>query len=193
MSPTTRPASFPADHPTVTTLFLAYAASLPIRLDFQGFEHELAGLPGKFAQEKRGALFLAYAPSASDPDSDANSGAANGHVTNERASVNAEADADANADPSKCIGCVAIRPFAPPDVCELKRLYVVPSARGTGAAHTLMEVVLQRARELGYREVLLDTLASMTAARRLYEGFGFVETGKYYESVEGAVFYRLVL
>jgi ribosomal protein S18 acetylase RimI-like enzyme len=191
MPPTTRPASFPADHPTVTTLFLAYAASLPIRLDFQGFEHELAGLPGKFAQEKCGALFLAYASSTSDPDSDAGLGAVNGHATNEHAS--AEAEADANADASKCIGCVALRPFAPPDVCELKRLYVVPSARGTGAARALMEVVLQRARELGYREVLLDTLASMTAARRLYEGFGFVETGKYYESVEGAVFYRLVL
>jgi ribosomal protein S18 acetylase RimI-like enzyme len=191
MPPTTRPASFPTDHPTVTTLFLAYAASLPIRLDFQGFEHELAGLPGKFAQEKRGALFLAYAPSTSDPDSDANSGAANDHVTNEHARADAEADADADA--SKIIGCVALRPFAPPDVCEIKRLYVVPSARGTGAARALMEVVLQRARELGYREVLLDTLASMTAARRLYEGFGFVETGKYYESVEGAVFYRLVL
>ena len=56
-----------------------------------------------------------------------------------------------------------------------------------------MDAALGRARELGYREMLLDTLRSMTPARTLYAKYGFEEIGSYYESVEDAVFYRLVL
>ena len=189
--PSTRPAVFPADHATVTSLFLAYAASLPIRLDFQGFEHELAGLPGKFAPEANGALFLAWQPVSGTLGDAGRDGDVN---------VDGDGDGDGNGSvngdartPSRAIGCVALRAFAAPHVAELKRLYIVPEARGTGAARALMDVVLARARELGYSEVLLDTLGSMVAARRLYEGYGFVETDKYYESIEGAVFYRLVL
>lgn len=53
--------------------------------------------------------------------------------------------------------------------------------------------MIQQARQLGYKEMLLDTLSSMTAAQALYRKYGFEEIGSYYESVEGAVFYRLVL
>ena len=76
---------------------------------------------------------------------------------------------------------------------ELKRLYLVPSARGLGASKALMDVAIARARELGYKEVLLDTLGSMTAARRLYEKYGFREIEAYYNSHPDAVFYRLEL
>ncbi len=53
-----RPARTPADLAAVTGLFRAYAASLPVGLDYQDFEGELAGLPGKYAPPG-GELLLA--------------------------------------------------------------------------------------------------------------------------------------
>jgi ribosomal protein S18 acetylase RimI-like enzyme len=53
------PASLPTDLPAVTQLFRAYAASLPIDLGYQGFDGELASLPGKYAPPA-GALLIAH-------------------------------------------------------------------------------------------------------------------------------------
>ena len=52
------PANIPADLPALTQLFRAYAASLPIDLGYQGFDGELAALPGKYAPPA-GALLMA--------------------------------------------------------------------------------------------------------------------------------------
>jgi ribosomal protein S18 acetylase RimI-like enzyme len=53
-----QPASLPTDLPALTSLFRAYAASLPIDLGYQGFDGELAALPGKYAPPA-GALLIA--------------------------------------------------------------------------------------------------------------------------------------
>lgn len=58
-------------------------------------------------------------------------------------------------------------------VCELRKMYFLPELRGVGAGARMMRRCLATARELGYRQVYLETLAGMTQARRLYEGFGF--------------------
>ena len=94
---------------------------------------------------------------------------------------------------SEAAGVVAYRP--PRDrVCEMKRLYVRPSFRGAGLGRFLCEALIKDARAHGYRRMLLDTVASMAAARRLYAGLGFRPTAPYYDNpLPGAAYLALDL
>jgi ribosomal protein S18 acetylase RimI-like enzyme len=79
-------------------------------------------------------------------------------------------------------GCVALRPWSEPGTCEIKRLYVRPAARGQALGRRLAEAVIAAAARAGYVRVLLDTLASMTAARQLYVALGFRPVAPYYDN-----------
>lgn len=57
--------------------------------------------------------------------------------------------------------------------CEIKKMYVVPQARGRGVARTLLHQLEDRARQLGYEVVRLDTGPRQAHARALYEGEGY--------------------
>jgi putative acetyltransferase len=65
-------------------------------------------------------------------------------------------------------------PGAEPHVCELRKMYLLAGARGRGIGRRLLEACVQTAREIGYRECYLETLAEMDRARDLYERFGFL-------------------
>lgn len=144
------------DLETVRHLFSAYARSLPIDLGYQGFEDELAALPGKYAPPN-GTMLLA------------------------------------EDEAGQALGCVAVRPLDE-DICEMKRLYISPEGRGAGVGRQLAETAITAARQMHYREMRLDTLASMTAAQMLYVSLGFVRIDSYYETpVEGTVFMALEL
>jgi ribosomal protein S18 acetylase RimI-like enzyme len=96
------------------------------------------------------------------------------------------------------LGCVALRPLADgrsqDDVAEIKRLYVRPAARGTGLGMRLAQTVIDGARAIGYREVKLDTLEHMAAARALYGQLGFHECAPYYHNpIPGAVYMSRLL
>jgi ribosomal protein S18 acetylase RimI-like enzyme len=91
------------------------------------------------------------------------------------------------------IGCGAIRRFHD-DACEMKRLYLRPRARGTGVGRALAELLVSRAKALGYARMYLDTLVDMRAARKLYSSLGFRETAPYYDNpLPGVVYMELDL
>jgi GNAT superfamily N-acetyltransferase len=57
--------------------------------------------------------------------------------------------------------------------CEIKRMYVVPEARGRGTGRALLEALEALGRDLGYAVVRLDTGAKQAGAQRMYERAGY--------------------
>jgi putative acetyltransferase len=58
-------------------------------------------------------------------------------------------------------------------ICELQKMYLLPEARALGVGRQLMDKLLNQAQRLGYRQCYLETLSSMTGARKLYLRTGF--------------------
>jgi len=59
------------------------------------------------------------------------------------------------------------------NVCELRKMYFLPEARGHGAGHAMISRCLDTARELGFRRCYLETLTGMDAAQAIYRKHGF--------------------
>ena len=79
-----------------------------------------------------------------------------------------------------------------PDACELKRLWVRPTARGLGLGRALTQRALDRAAQAGYKAVYLDTApASMGAAHRLYLEMGFAPCAPYNDNPVEALEYMM--
>lgn len=70
-------------------------------------------------------------------------------------------------------GGVAPLDGGPAGVCELRKMYFLPTLRGLGAGAALMATCLDAARRLGHRQCYLETLCGMDAAQKLYERTGF--------------------
>jgi GNAT superfamily N-acetyltransferase len=148
--PVVREAAGAEDIARARALFREYADWLQVDLCFQGFDTELATLPGAYARPD-GRLYLAM-------------------------------------DGAAAAGCIALRRFDA-EAGEVKRLYVRPAWRGQGLGDRLAQAVLEAAREIRYRRLLLDTLDHMHAARSLYARAGFREIGAYYHNpLPGAVY-----
>lgn len=59
------------------------------------------------------------------------------------------------------------------DICELRKMYFLPQARGLGAGTAMIQTCLQAARGFGFAQCYLETLDGMEAAMRLYQKTGF--------------------
>jgi putative acetyltransferase len=77
-------------------------------------------------------------------------------------------------DGPACVGINALKPLNDADA-ELKSMHVVAEARGQGVGAALVEALIHQARARGFRRILLETGGrdASSAARRLYERFGF--------------------
>jgi putative acetyltransferase len=73
---------------------------------------------------------------------------------------------------SVVVGCAALRQVDQ-TICEMKRVYVRPVARGTKLGRRLVERILLEARIAGYTRVCLDVLPEFTTACQIYLSLGF--------------------
>ena len=63
--------------------------------------------------------------------------------------------------------------------CEIKRMYVVPEARGRGIAKALLRALEDEARALGYEVARLDTGPEQPHAERMYRTAGYADIGNF--------------
>lgn len=96
-------------------------------------------------------------------------------------------------DDDKYAGMVAIREKKE-TVCEMKRLYVLPEYQGQGIGKKLSELIIDKARKLGYETMVLDTLERLQPALHLYTHLGFSRTAAYYQNpLPGVVYMKKAL
>lgn len=172
--PAITPARGDDDLAAVARLFREYQISIGVDLCFQGFEEELATLPGLYAPPA-GEILVARA----------------GRATAGVVALRPLPDFGAKA-PS-CGGGRAVAP-GQDGVCEMKRLYVRPAFRAAKLGRRLAQSILAEARRLGYRRIVLDTLADMAAAQALYRTLGFGEIEPYYANpLPGVRYFGLAL
>lgn len=78
----------------------------------------------------------------------------------------------------RAVACGGIKRFDD-ETAEVKRMYVVPEARSRGLARSILTVLEDEARRLGYRCARLDTGPRQPHARKLYESAGYVAIPAY--------------
>lgn len=70
-------------------------------------------------------------------------------------------------------GGVAPLAHGEPDICELRKTYFLPEARGLGAGNAMITRCLAAARDFGFKRCYIETLTGMDAAQHLYRKHGF--------------------
>lgn len=203
---TIRAARFPEECELVRTLFREYAAEIVVNLCFQGFEQELAALPGAYVPPTGELLLAEHAGEVvgcvavrelkvpacgcgsqqrhTNPDMATNRLCHDAGSAGETPTLPNEVPAISDTNHTS----------RGPKFCEMKRLYVRPAARGSACGRKLADAIVAVSRRLGYSHMRLDTLATMTAARGLYRSLGFVEIDAYYDNpLDDVVYMELQL
>jgi len=89
-------------------------------------------------------------------------------------------------------GCGGLLPVNDGDV-ELRKMYLAKALRGRGLGRALLEVLIDEARAMGCRRVVLDTASVLTEAIALYRARGFqpLERGPHVKRCDQAFFLDL--
>ncbi|MEK6702767.1 MAG: GNAT family N-acetyltransferase [Planctomycetota bacterium] len=152
-------AAFPADLAAVVELFRAYATSLPFSLEYQGFDKEVATLPGKYARPG-GEVLIAW-------------------MGKQPVGCVALRPLPPHAGELEPKG----------GFCEMKRFFVSPAARGQGVGKALAQAIIDVAKAAGYGIMRLDTSADMHPAQHVYEAVGFKLAPRYNDDPDPTTVY----
>ena len=85
------------------------------------------------------------------------------------------------------LGCGFVR-MIDQDRAELKRLFVRDLARGYGLGRKIIEMRIEKAKELGATTVLADTVRGNSSMLALYDRLGFGETPRYGDNANSEQF-----
>lgn len=64
------------------------------------------------------------------------------------------------------------------DCCELQKLYLADAAKGQGLGYDMIAYIEDRAREMGYKRIYLETHSNLQAAIHIYEKSGYTEIAR---------------
>jgi GNAT superfamily N-acetyltransferase len=95
----------------------------------------------------------------------------------------------------EAVACGALRPLGD-DVAEIKRMYVVPAARGRGVSKLVLAGLEAAARHRGWTTLRLETGPRQPEAIALYEGAGYRPIpafGDYADDADDSLYYERVL
>ncbi len=90
-------------------------------------------------------------------------------------------------------GCCTAQGESGRAAAELKRLFVLKEARGTGGGPALLAAAEDAARTLGARTMLLDTRSDLAEAWSLYERSGYERTAPHNHETYAERWYRKCL
>jgi putative acetyltransferase len=95
-------------------------------------------------------------------------------------------------DDANLLGSFGLYPIVK-TTCELRKMYFVPSARGLGLGKQVLQRAITRARESGFKQIVLETSSKLIAANRLYAKFGFEPAESDHLASRADQFYKLDL
>jgi putative acetyltransferase len=80
-------------------------------------------------------------------------------------------------DSGAIIGCGGLYPLTGGEV-ELRKMYLLPHARGKGMGHAMLEDLVRAATEHGFNRIVLETASVLTTAIGMYRRYGFTEIAR---------------
>ncbi len=74
------------------------------------------------------------------------------------------------------LGCAGVAPLDGEEnsgICELRKMYFDKRLRGQGAGKKLIDLCIEKAKEIGFHTMYLETIPEMKIAQNLYKSRGF--------------------